>query len=168
MAKAKRPTTRAARAARKGKPNTSGLVPFKKGQPGLGRPKGVKNKLGVLIKEAIVTALEKSGRDGKGKDGAVGYFVWLSRNEPAVFGGLVGKVLPMQLEVKDKTDNKYTPAEAIERLRERGLPVPPSLTSLAGQVGRAVMERQEEDYEDELVDVDADEGDNAEDEPDEA
>jgi hypothetical protein len=131
--------------------NTSGLVPFKKGERTVGREKGTKNKLGVLIKQAITDALEASGRDGRGKDGAVGYFVWLSRAEPAVFGALVGKVLPMQIDVKDKSDHRYTPEEAIERLKERGLPVPPSLTSLAGAVGRAVIEREnDEDYETEL------------------
>lgn len=149
---AKRATTRVkAPKSRKGKKpgNTSGLVPFKKGQPGLGRPKGVKNKFGVRLKEAILEAAERSGRDGKGKDGAVGYLVWLSRSEPAVFGRMLEKVMPLQVEVKDKTD-KLTPMEAVERLKERGLPVPPSLNSLAQSVGRAVAERQDEDYDAEL------------------
>jgi hypothetical protein len=142
---------------------------FVKGERRVGRQKGTKNKLGVKIKEALLTALEMSGRDGKGKDGAVGYFVWLSRNEPVVFGGLIGKVLPMQVEVKDMSEKRYTPEEAIERLRERGLPVPPSLTSLAGQVGRAVAVRQEEDeYDEELGEADPDEDDSNEQEIDDA
>lgn len=139
---------------------------FKPGERRVGRAKGTKNKLGAMIKDAIVTALDKSGRDGKGKDGAVGYFVWLSRNEPAVFGGLVGKVIPMQIDVKDKTEKKYTPEEAIERLRERGLPVPTSLTTLAGQVGRAMIERSEEDYEAELDGMDAEDEQQDDDEDD--
>lgn len=143
--KAKQPKSRKGLKGR----NTSGLVPWKKGQPGLGRPKGVKNKLGVLIKEAITEAIARSGRDGKGKDGAVGYFVWLSRAEPAVFGGLIGKVMPLQINVKDKTE-RMSPSEAIEHLKERGLPVPDSLNSLAATVGRAHAEREEEDYEAEL------------------
>jgi hypothetical protein len=126
-----------------------GLVPFKKGERRLGRQKGTPNKLGARIKQALEEALEASGRNGKGEGGAVGYFVWLSRSEPAVFGSLIGKILPMQLEVKDKTE-KLTPQEAVERLQDRGLPVPPILMSLATQIGQAVQERQEEDYEDEL------------------
>jgi len=135
--------------------NTSGLVPFAKGNPG--KPKGAKNKFGVKLKEAILEAAERSGRDGKGKDGAVGYLVWLSRSEPAVFGRMLEKVMPLQIDVKDKTD-RLTPAEAIERLRERGLPVPSSLTSLAESVGRAVAERQDEDYEEELNGDEPEEG----------
>lgn len=149
---AKRATKRAkAPPSRKGKKpkNTSGLVPFKKGARQFGRAKGTKNKFGVRLKEAILEAAERSGRDGKGKDGAVGYLVWLSRSEPAVFGRMLEKVMPLQIDVKDKTD-RLSPQEAIDRLRERGLPVPPSLNSLAQSVGRAVVERQEEDYEAEL------------------
>jgi hypothetical protein len=158
----KAPRARKPRSGNK-KPNTSGLRPFQKGERRVGRQKGTKNRLGVRIKEALLEALELSGQDGRGKGGAAGYFVWLSRNEPAVFGSLIGKVIPMQLEVKDKTE-RYTPQEAVARLQERGLPVPPSLTSLASQVGGAVAVREEEDYEAELSgeldgeDEDADDG----------
>jgi hypothetical protein len=153
MAKAAKKATRVrAPKSRKGKAprNTSGLVPFKKGQEGLGRPKGVKNKFGVRLKEAILEAAERSGRDGKGKDGAVGYLVWLSRAEPAVFGRMLEKVMPLQIDVKDKTEKAMTAPEAVQRLEERGLPVPPALRSLAEGIGRAVVERQEEDYDNEL------------------
>lgn len=143
---------KAARApvSRKGKKpkNTSGLVPFAKGNSG--RPKGVKNKFGVRLKEAILEAAEKSGRDGKGKDGAVGYLVWLSRAEPAVFGRMLEKVMPLQVEVADKTDRSLTASEAVARLEERNLPVPPALRSLAEGVAAAVHERQEADYDAEL------------------
>jgi hypothetical protein len=144
----KRPTTRAARAERKGKPST-GLIPYKKGQPGLGRQKGVKNKIPVRIKEALLEALELSGSNGKGRNGATGYFVWLSRAEPAVFGRMIEKILPMQLEVRDKTNEKLTPDEAIERLKDRGLPVPESLMSLSTKVGEAIMQRRAENDEEE-------------------
>jgi hypothetical protein len=129
---------------------------FQKGNPG--KKPGTKNKLGVKLKEAILEAAERSGRDGKGTDGAVGYLVWLSRAEPAVFGRMLEKVMPLQLEVKDKTDRVLTAQEAVDRLKERGLPVPPTLMSLARSVGQAVAERQDEDYDAEL---------NGEDEPDE-
>jgi hypothetical protein len=152
VAKAATKKRKSARApkSRKGqtaKRNTSGLIPFAKGNPG--KPKGAKNKFGVRLKEAILEAAERSGRDGKGKDGAVGYLVWLSRAEPAVFGRMLEKVMPLQIDVKDKTD-KLTPAEAIERLRDRGLPIPESLNTLARQIGHAVSERQDEDYDAEL------------------
>lgn len=127
--------------------NTSGLVKFAKGNPG--KPKGAKNKFGVKLKEAILEAAEKSGRDGKGKDGAVGYLVWLSRAEPAVFGRMLEKVMPLQVEVKEPTTKMSAP-EAVQALKDRGLPVPPALESLAKGVAVAVATRQDEDYEDEL------------------
>lgn len=151
-------------------PETKQLVTtkFKKGERTVGRGKGTKNKFTYKLKEAILEAAELSGRNGKGKDGAVGYLVWLSRAEPAVFGRMLEKIMPMQLEVKDKTDRPMTAQEAVDRLKERGLPVPETLNSLARSVGAAVAERQEEDYEAELngegIDDDADDGDDDDDE----
>jgi hypothetical protein len=120
------------RKEQQGARNTSGLVPFAKGNPG--KPKGAKNKFGVKLKEAILEAAERSGRDGKGKDGAVGYLVWLSRSEPAVFGRMLEKVMPLQIDVKDTTKAQYTPEEAVRALEERGLPIPQSLADLAVNV----------------------------------
>jgi hypothetical protein len=148
--KARAPKKVKAPKPRNRKPNTKGLVPFTKGQRSTGRAKGTPNKFTTILKDAILEAAERCGRDGKGKDGAVGYLMWLARREPAVYGRMLEKVMPMQIEVKDKTDRTYTPQEAIDRLRERGLPVPPSLTTLASQVGRAVQNLQDEDYEAEL------------------
>lgn len=128
--------------------NTTGLVPFAKGTGG--RAKGTPNKFTTKLKDAILAAAEASGRNGKGKDGAIGYLVWLSRTEPAVFGRLLEKVMPLQIDVKDKTDRTMTAPEAVKRLEERGIPVPPALRSLAENVGIAVTERQDEDYEAEL------------------
>jgi len=147
--KSKKPTTRAGRAARKGGDKTRGLIPFKKGERVVGRAKGQQNKISVRIKECLLEALELSGSNGKGKDGATGYFVWLSRAEPAVFGRMVEKIMPMQLEVKDKTNEKLTPDEAIERLKERGLPVPESLMNLSTKVGQAIMTRRAENEDEE-------------------
>lgn len=151
--------------------NMTGLVPFKKGQKGLGRKPGAVNKFTFKLKEAIMEAAERSGRDGRGKDGAVGYLVWLSRNEPAVFGRMMEKALPTQVEVKDKTDRTMNAKEAVERLRERGLPVPPALVSLARTVGMAVAEAQEraddaalDGVDEDSIDVDADEESEEEDE----
>lgn len=145
--KAKAPPNRRGRKSKTAK----NLVPIKPGNPDrIGRKKGTPNKFTVKLKEAILEAAERSGRNGKGKDGAVGYLVWLSRAEPAVFGRMLEKIMPMQLDVRDKTDRAMTAQEAVERLKERGLPVPETLNSLARSVGAAVAERQEEDYEAEL------------------
>lgn len=144
----RRKSARPARRAPAKPKNTTGLVPFAKGNAG--KKPGTKNKLGVKLKEAILQAAEMSGRNGRGKDGAVGYLVWLSRAEPAVFGRMLEKVMPLQVDFKDKTDRTMNAAEAVARLKERGIPVPPALLSLAEGVARAVAERQEADYDAEL------------------
>jgi hypothetical protein len=130
------------------KKNTTGLVPFAPGNGG--RKAGTPNKFTTKLKDAILAAAEASGSNGKGKNGAIGYLTWLSRAEPAVFGRLLEKVMPLQIDVKDKTDRTMTAPEAVKRLEERGIPVPPALRSLAENVGQAVVHRQEEDYDAEL------------------
>ena len=40
--------------------------------------------------------------------------------------------MPFQLAVNPYGPQKYTPQEAVEKLRERGMPVPAPLLSLAG------------------------------------
>jgi hypothetical protein len=129
--------------ARNRKPNTKGLVPFKKGEHRIGRAKGTPNKTTTLLKDAIIEASVRLGRDGKGKDGTVGYLMWLGRNEPAVYGRMLEKILPMQLEVKDTTKKTYTAEEAKAELEERGLPVPQSLADLVIQVHEQRDDRDE-------------------------
>jgi hypothetical protein len=104
--------------------------------PNTGRARGTRNRTTTLLKDAILTAATLVGKDGKGKDGLVGFLMSLTK-EKAVYARLLEKVLPMQVSVEDKT--KYTPAEALQRLRERGLPLPPSLLSLASSTEKALM-----------------------------
>lgn len=56
---------------------------------GPGRPKGASNKITRDIREAITEAFERAG--------GVDYLVKLSQTNPQVFCGLVGKVVPQQL-----------------------------------------------------------------------
>lgn len=130
--------------------NAKALVPYQntKGNRKVGRAAGTPNKYTAEIKQAVIEALNRSGKDGKGKEGAVGYFVWLSRAEPAVFGGLVGKILPTQVEVADKTHRSLTVEEATQKLRERGLPIP------SGLIEQSVVEVIENEEEDEIEEVD--------------
>ena len=140
--------------------NTSGLKPNRKGERRVGRQKGTPNKLGARIKECVLEAIELVGKDGKGKHGATGYFMWLARAEPQVMGAILQKILPMQIEMRDKTERMLTAPEAVERLKERGLPVPPTLLSLAQSIGQAAANLEDENYEAELSgDGDGDEED---------
>jgi hypothetical protein len=106
---------------------------FAKGyQPSKGRAKGQRNRTTVMLKDAVLKAATLIGQDGKGKNGLTGYLMMLAVKERAVYARLLEKVLPMQLELKDKTAPQYTAEEAVARLRERGLPVPNSLLALVG------------------------------------
>jgi hypothetical protein len=98
-----------------------------------GREKGVKNKTTVLLKEAIIMAAECEGLDRNGKEGLVGFLRALSRREPAVFGRLMEKLLPYQLTGKDGSPMQVvhnTKEQLVERMKERNLPIPPSLLDM--------------------------------------
>lgn len=107
---------------------------FKKGHDKQGgREKGTKNKTTVLLKEALIMAAECEGLDRHGKDGLVGFLRMMSRREPAVFGRLLEKLLPYQLTGKDGTPMQIihsTKEQLLERMKERGLPLPPSLMDM--------------------------------------
>ena len=106
------------------------LVKPKKGERFGGREKGQANKTTRILKDCILMAGEASGSDGKGKDGLVGYLTWLSRREPAVYGRLLERILPLQLTGKDGGPMQFeyrNKSDLVARFKERGLPVPPSL-----------------------------------------
>ncbi|WP_456813667.1 hypothetical protein [Bradyrhizobium sp. USDA 4529] len=106
----------------------------------------MRNKTTTLLKEAILEAATLVGQDGRGKDGLVGYLKMLAVREKAVYARLLEKVLPLQLHIQDKTAPILSPAEAVQRLRARHLPVPPPLLRLA----EGTMRPAADEYEDEL------------------
>lgn len=107
---------------------------FKKGHEKLGgREKGQKNKVTVQMKEAILMAAELEGSDRHGKDGLVGFMRKLSRRNVVVYGRLLEKLLPYQLTGKDGSPMQVvhsTREQLLERMKERGLPLPPSLMDM--------------------------------------
>lgn len=107
---------------------------FVKGQEKKGgREKGTKNKITVLLKDAILRAAELEGSDRHGKGGLVGFLRQLSRKNPVVYGRLLEKLLPYQLTGKDGSPMQVvhqTKQELIERMKERNLPLPPSLLDM--------------------------------------
>ncbi len=64
---------------------------------GKGRKPGTQNKTTRLLREAILEAAEAVGRDGKGKEGLVGYLKRVADKDTKSFAMLLGKVLPMQV-----------------------------------------------------------------------
>jgi hypothetical protein len=98
---------------------------LKPGQKRGGRKKGSKNRVGVLVKDAIIMAAEARGFDGKGKEGLVGYMKWLARVEPKAFANLLGRVIPLHVTGSVQHEHREIRSrdEIIAELHERGLPV---------------------------------------------
>lgn len=68
-----------------------------KGKPGPGRPKGQSNKTTTALKEAILQAAAEHGEDDTGKDGLKGYLRKVAREDVKAFSGLLGRVLPLDV-----------------------------------------------------------------------
>jgi len=68
------------------------------GTPGPGRHKGVPNKTTTQLKEALLLAATQAG----GEDGLVGYLLKQAKENPGPFMALLGKVLPLQLDVSGR------------------------------------------------------------------
>lgn len=95
-----------------------------------GRKKGTPNKVTVILKDGIMTAMEELGQDLKGKDGVIGFLKRMAIRKPEQFMRLVEKLLPYQLTGKDGGPMQMihkTREELVQRMKERGLPVPQSL-----------------------------------------
>jgi hypothetical protein len=74
-----------------------------------GRPKGARNRITGLLKEAILKAAEAEGdRDNGNTEGLTGYCRFLARSEPKAFAQLLGKVLPLQVTGDDDGDGTLT------------------------------------------------------------
>lgn len=106
--------------------------PFQKGHPRYGgAKKGTKQLMTRVIREALIDAAELVGRDGEGQLGLIGYFAWLAREEPAVFGRLMEKLMPMQINGKINhglSDGVYETMEEVrEAIKARGIPIPPGM-----------------------------------------
>lgn len=108
--------------------------PFKKGHAKMGgRTKGTPNKTPAILKEAIMLALHAEGYDGKGKDGVVGALRRAWKTERKAFLKLAEKLLPYQLTGKDGSPMQMvhtTREQLLERMKERGMPLPPSLLEM--------------------------------------
>jgi len=68
------------------------------------------------LEDAIIRAAELTGSDGKGKDGLVGYFLFLARRHRAAFIRLLAKVLENQLKRTPDDPVKAKGDDALETL----------------------------------------------------
>jgi len=67
------------------------------GNRGKGRPKGAANKTTTALKEAILQAAAEHGEDDTGTDGLKGYLRKVAREDVKAFTGLLGRVLPLDV-----------------------------------------------------------------------
>ena len=79
--------------------------------PDPGRPKGGKNKITRLLKEAILEAAENAG----GKAGIIGYLTEQAEKSPGPFMALLGKVLPLQVANAEGESLSYTVITGVPR-----------------------------------------------------
>jgi hypothetical protein len=108
-----------------------------------GRKPGVPNQTTQMLKDALLLAAEQVGEirkvqvldaDGNptdeiefeysGVDGLLGYLRWAAINRPASFLALLGRVLPLQLNIKSERSLKVTyktVEETRAALKERGI-----------------------------------------------
>jgi hypothetical protein len=88
--------------------NSKTLKPFKKGHKKLGgRKKGILNKKSQSLDHLIMAAIQKAGSDGKGKDGAVGFFMTYLKDNPKLALRLLASVL--------RFEEKHPPKDLAQR-----------------------------------------------------
>lgn len=66
-------------------------------KPGSGRVVGSVNKITRDLKAGIIDAAALHGSDGHGAGGLTGYLLYLASEHPKAFSGLLGKMLPLQV-----------------------------------------------------------------------
>lgn len=113
-----------------------------------GRKKGSENKLSASVKECILTAIERYGQDGKGKEGMIGYFFSLC-SDKVLMTRLVEKILPMQVTGKDGgAIQVFTlPPETAKHLKPEELAaLEKALQVVGGQVRKVEQEGDADNY----------------------
>lgn len=79
-----------------------------------GRMRGTPNLLSADYKKALVEAAYRVGYDGNGKDGVLGYFVWVAQHHPRIYA-LVLLVNALSLQVQEGN----TPEELWRRAEDQ-------------------------------------------------
>jgi hypothetical protein len=112
----------------------TGVVLFvpEKGEkhPGAGRPKGAKNVMTRVLKNAILLAAEESQHAKNNGGGLVGYLIHIADTRPDIFARLLGRVMMLQEKerakgpVKPATHGAAAAAEFDARLSAKGIGFP--------------------------------------------
>jgi hypothetical protein len=86
-----------------------------------GRPPGSLNKFTRNLREVLMEATERLGRDGEGEGGTVGYFMWLGRVDTKSFSMLWRAGMPAEIRATMTLKPMLTRDEALAEMRARGL-----------------------------------------------
>lgn len=107
---------------------------FKSGHEKLGgRKRGTPNLLSRDYKKAILEAAYRIGQDGNGKDGVVGYFLWVGERHPRIFYTvLFTRILPLE---DAESDLPEEPRRTMEELNQ-------SFRDYIGLTGRNQTKRE--------------------------
>jgi len=103
---------------RKKAPSRAAHLPKpKKGErtPGAGRKKGTPNKFTRDIKEALIEAANRAG----GSEGMAGYFLNQAEQNARSFMSLIGRAMPMAVEVSGSITLEALVLEAARKREER-------------------------------------------------
>ncbi|MCA1498850.1 hypothetical protein [Bradyrhizobium sp. NBAIM14] len=65
---------------------------------GRGRRWGSRNRIPRDLRQAVIDAAIAHGSDGHGRGGLTGYGFFLASRHPKAFAGLLGKLLPLQID----------------------------------------------------------------------
>jgi hypothetical protein len=68
-------------------------------------------------------AIDKDGKAIPGEGGTLGYLRWCALHEPKTYMGMLTRVLPYHVVEEKPEDRIISRDQAIEELKERGLPI---------------------------------------------
>jgi hypothetical protein len=113
------------------------------------KKKSISKRTSKHLKEALLEAAERVGSDTNGKDGLVGYCMFLAVHHPKVFGPMLIRVMPLQVTGADGgpiriVDETMSVQEAAEAYSETLRAIP----------GLASVTQEIELYDDEFQEVD--------------
>jgi hypothetical protein len=80
-----------------------------------GRERGTPNLLSIDFKRGLFEAAYRIGQDGNGKNGIVGYFMWVAEYHPPIFVSGLANVLVLEYAERDTPEEPRSTIEEINQ-----------------------------------------------------